>query len=651
MRQTILRRAPEFRRRLLLAVVFLGPLLFMRNLHEPINLPKLWLVMVAVAIVGGLRVVELLQGSPRSSLGLLLVPAGAILVPLAIGWVFSPYRGWALMGAEARYTGLIPYLVIVMFGILLADAFVGDVRSIAWALVVSGGVAGAYALVQVLGLDPFDWSYNAETSNLVTSTLGNPNFAGGFFAIALPVAVGLALVEKERRSVAYACTAFIILGWVVTRSETAWGAGLAGLAILAGGSLVARFSWSRIVGFALAAVIALAGVGLVMLSVGPVDAGVTPRNLERRGEWWEASFDLLADSPLVGKGPNSFAIEHTKYRTLQDVDEAGFGGSDDPHSVPLSLGVAAGVFGLIGFIVLGGWVVRTTWTVTRSEPLVLAFGAAGCAYLVQSLLSIDTVALRLTFWTVAAGLAAGLTVPQKKYARPKHPSKRAAARSEPLRGLPGVALVLIVAMVALWWATKLLAVDAAVAGARTALKDGETQAAQDRFERALGFRNNDAYARVYAETMTPVAVALAENDAEEPARQVFALIEQGLEDAVPRASNALTLARAYKQWSDVDPTAETAALQEYEQAATLDPRNYLLLQEAAETARSFDELDRATEFLTRALELTNRAELWGDLAFVHAQAGDEKAAEAAIGEALALDPDEASALEARGLLD
>ena len=634
-------------------MVFLGPLLFMRNLYDAINLPKLWLVMIGVALVAGIRLVELLQGASRRTLTLLAVPAAALLGPLTIGWLFSPYKGWALLGDAARYTGLVPYAILILFGALVADAFGRDLLPVAWALVASGAVAGAYALVQVVGLDPYDWTYKDAASNLVTSTLGNPNFAGGFFSIVLPLAVAVFLSERERRPWAGGCLLLIGIGWIVTRSETAWGAGLSGLAILAGGFLLTRVRWARLAGFVVAGSVALAGVGLVGASILPDDPGVTPRNLERRGEWWEASLGMLADSPLVGRGPNAFALEHTRYRTIEDVDEAGFDVTDDPHSVPLSLGASGGVIGIVGFLFLCAWVARKTWDSAGQPGLGLGFGAAACAYLVQSLLSVDTVALRLTAWTVFGALAAStfaVAVPEARRRSTKTQRKRAA---EPLQGLPGVAVAILLVALSVWWSMSFLMADAALASARRALAGGEGQESQDSFQRAMAFRDNPTYAQIYAGTMTPVAVALAEEQAEDVGRGLFKDVRESIEEVeeVPQIATSLAWARALDRWVAIDAAVQPEALAEYERALVLDPLNYLLLHEAAVVATEAEDLQLAENLLRRGLALRETADLWGQLGLVYALKADEPRAVAAIEQALALDPDQASAIEARELIE
>src|SRR5687767_4669353 len=126
MRETLLKEGPRVRRAVLLGLVVLVPLLFLRNLNDPINVPKLGLLIVAVSVVAAIRIAELLQTRDLDGIRLLAVPAAALAVPLLVGWMFSPYKAWALWGFYPRFLGLLPYLFVIAFGVLLADAFRGD---------------------------------------------------------------------------------------------------------------------------------------------------------------------------------------------------------------------------------------------------------------------------------------------------------------------------------------------------------------------------------------------------------------------------------------------------------------------------------------------------------------------------------------------
>lgn len=609
MKQTVLRKGPELRRRILLGVVFLTPLLFLRNAYDTFNTPKLWLLMVAVAVVATIRGVELLQGAERYGLALMVVPAAAFAGPLIVATVVSPYRVWSLIGDHSRFTGLIPYLVVIALAILIADGFRGDIQPLGWSLVASTAVAGAYAVVQVLGLDPFEWS----EMNQAVGTIGNTNFAGAFFAICLPVAVGLLLVETRRRSLLVVFTLLVAAGWVLAFSEAAWAAGTAGLLILGGTLLSARWNAARFVGLLAAAAIAAAGVGLVLVAMIDDPPGFIPESVERRAEWWQASWRMSAESPLFGEGPNSFAIEHTHHRDIDDALAVGSDVTDDPHSLPLLFLTGAGIFGLVGFLTFAGWILLTLLKVNTSHPLAAGFAGAVSAYVIQSLLSVDVISLRFAGWTAAAALAAALAPLPSARSRPfaRKKKKKVKEVAEPLSGLPAVAGLILIASLAVFWATGFLRADIAFQRGLSPTTAGVS--AQESFRSAIGFReSNDTYRREYGRILGANATrqALDEDGDEAEARAFLEEAKQTLSfiDDFPHANSVLVYARVMRDWAQVDDAAEARALELYERAAELDPYNFRIFDEAAAAAASFGREDVARELTERSAQLQRSAE-------------------------------------------
>ena len=211
LRRNIVKRGPDIRRAVLLVLAAGVPAFFFRGVVDPFGIPKLALLAVGISVVVALRGMEILQGSTRAGLDRMLIPAAALTLPLVVSWGLSPYRSWALLGAHGRLQGLLPYLFVIVFGILVADAFRGRAGQLAMAMSWAGAIVGGYAAMQTVGLDPFEWSLFGSPTEAV-STTGNPNFTGGFLGIAMPVAMALVIHDRGRRRVAVRLLAFIALG-------------------------------------------------------------------------------------------------------------------------------------------------------------------------------------------------------------------------------------------------------------------------------------------------------------------------------------------------------------------------------------------------------------------------------------------------------
>ncbi|MDQ4026139.1 MAG: hypothetical protein M3217_11735, partial [Actinomycetota bacterium] len=186
MRQGPTARLAAARRWVLLALVFGVPMFFLWDVtYDAFLLPKVALLAVGVGAAAGLRVAESLLGRRGRGLGAAVVPAAFVAVPVVVAWLASGYRRWALLGEEARLEGLVPILLVVAAGVLLADAFRGDFGAPARAFVASAAAVATYELLQSVGLDPLD----VPIAEYAPSTIGQSNFVGGFLAIALPVAL------------------------------------------------------------------------------------------------------------------------------------------------------------------------------------------------------------------------------------------------------------------------------------------------------------------------------------------------------------------------------------------------------------------------------------------------------------------------------
>lgn len=624
-----------WRRYVLLAAVVLVPLAFFRGAADPINVPKLWVLMVSVAIAGVLFLTELVRERDLSGLQLLLLPAVVIAAPLALSWLFSEHRGWSLMGDFPRYLGFLPYLVTVLFGLLIAETFRGDAEELAWAVVLAGGLVGAYAVIQVLGLDPLTWS--VETDSFVSATMGNPNFTGGLLSLCLPVAVALLLAREDRRVPLGLVTALIVGGLMAARSQAAVGAAVACVAVMAGVMVSARWSLARAAGLAIAGLVATAAISMTVVGAS-ADTDVIPESIERRGEWWRAALSMAAESPIVGNGPGTFALEHAQHRSERDVAEAGFSVERDPHSLPMSLVAGAGLLGALGYLALVAWVLRTTWQVDAQNIVAVGFAGASIAYLVQMLVSIDVVGIRTIFWVCLGGLvASGAALPQvvtraqgsKKKKKGSRGAKQPTAASPPdprlgVMAVAGVGAALVLG----WWATQLLTADVEVADARKAERAGDFNDARSMLTSAVQRTDQPNYRQRLGTYLSQVAVVVGTQGREEEAGPLMSAAEEAFSYTaeIPDLGGTIAQARALHRWTQVDPGRMADVMALYERAVTLDPNNYFLRLEAGEVAISLQRWPDAERFISQALEQRGDLAIHAALALAHASQGEEEEA-------------------------
>lgn len=626
MRDRLLKDGPRIRRAVLLTAVFLVPITFLRFTNDQMNLPKLAVVMLALSIVVPLRAAEVLQGAQWRGLTRLLVPAGAFMVPLTIGWIFSPYKEWALFGFYGRWQGVVPYALIILFGMALADAFPGRSKQLAWALVGSASLVGIYAAAQYLGLDPLEWFRPGGIENEAGSTLGNPNFTGGFLGIVLPISLVLVLIERDRRSLTLVLLAGVVAGWVVAFSQGGWGAGIAGCAVVLSFALRDRVPRSYWMGTAVVLVVATLAIGLVLLGTVSPDSSLVPGTAKIRSSAWVGAAEMTVDHPLVGRGPNSFAVEGTSYRRLDSGLFAGYNYPDDPHSVLLSLTTAAGVFGAAGFALFLVWVWRKARDEQAPAMLHVAFLGALVAYVIQSLVSIDEVTLRTTLWVALAGFATA-SLPVEGAGSASRAGKKRPRAAPPLRRPVAVGLVAALALGGIWWTLQSLVADArALQGEKLAL-EGRHEEASLEFGRALSFRGEIEYHRLAG--LRLATAALADDD---KARFDEAIEHLDFTDSVPIVARLAELGRVLDAGSRFDPSYDERALTVFDRTRALDPTNPAIAAEQADVLVDLSRVDEALQLLGEfdQVDPKRQPEYFAVLALARAANGDAEGARDAI---------------------
>ena len=442
------------RRVLLIGLTVTVPLLvaYGSPLRDPINTPKVALLIAGVTVIAAIRGAELVLGASTSGLGRLATPALCFAIPLFLAWLASSDRAYSLSGADyGRYQGLIPYLLAIALGVLVADAFADRAHQIAWALGAAGSVVAAYALVQFFGADVFPNGPGWSGSGLAISTLGNENFTGGFLAICLAANAPLATGSGRSRRIAAVMCYIIAIGLGRSYSQGAWVAAIDGVAIAMGFALAHRWSWTKLAGTIVAIGMVVVSLGTVLLARAGVDLEVLA-TARSRGLTWETTMRAARDKPLLGHGLNMFGFVQPDYRSEEALASQTRSRQvpDDPHSVMLAMLVNGGLLTLLGFVAVLVWFMTHATRVPPGNLTGAAFIGAVTAYLIQSLVSIDEVTLRVAFWICLGGLAAFLS-------RGDAPEGRGVATGAGIlrTGVAG-GLILVAGVMSVWWAVHFL---------------------------------------------------------------------------------------------------------------------------------------------------------------------------------------------------
>lgn len=408
---------PSAERFVIAATVAVGVVAIWPGAYDAFYVPKATVIAVgAVALIATWATRLVLVGKAVVPVSPVLVPAAAFLAALAVT-AFLGNPSVSIVGAYARYTGLLPYVAyLVLFVGVLAAYTPAKIPALVVSVLAAGAIVAVYGLVQAVGADPYEW--RGASANAVVSTLGNPNFAASFCGVLVPLATWTALNRDWMREVRLGggATAVMLVGVAVaTGSVQGPLTAAAGLgAFLIGWAWVSAGRWRSVAVPALA-IVGVSAAAVIVLGVvekGPISALADQRGIELRRHYWAAAGAMAADHPTLGVGLEEYAAHYREYRSEEAARAVELTvDTDAPHSVPLEVFAEGGV--LLGlaymfFVASVGWllVVRVKSLDSRSPSalLLIGVGAAWFAYHVQSLVSIDVPPLAALHWVLAGAV-------------------------------------------------------------------------------------------------------------------------------------------------------------------------------------------------------------------------------------------------------
>ena len=170
------------------------------KLEDPINLPKMFVLVLFAAITLGL-VMPVLLGAhklssreQRISLGLFSL----FVIGLLISTVATDVKYTAIFGEFHRNNGFLSYFSMTI--LMAAGSLVFNLKSTNRYFTFFGGtglLVTFYGILQGLGADPVGWKIDY---NPFITTLGNPNFTSGFLGLS-GIAILYLVIDTDRKSV------------------------------------------------------------------------------------------------------------------------------------------------------------------------------------------------------------------------------------------------------------------------------------------------------------------------------------------------------------------------------------------------------------------------------------------------------------------
>jgi O-antigen ligase len=321
------------------------------KLEDPVNLPKMFVLVLFAAAVLGLALPAFLSArkisSPVQLLGLGLI--SLFLLGLLIATIATDVKYTAIFGEFHRNNGFLSYLAMII--LMASAALVFNLKSVNryfTFLGAAGLILSFYGLLQGLGVDPVGWKIDY---NPFITTLGNPNFTSGFLGLAGIAILYLALNAKDRKHQLIYAVGLLADLYILWRSGSIQG--VFGFAIGAAVIILVKI-WliNRKYGQASLLIAAVLGtpVALAVLNIGPLASRLYQGTLRNRLDYWNAAIGMFKDHPIFGVGIDRFGEYYREYAVQNQVVQGQI--TDNAHSIYLQLLATGGLMLFIPYLLL-----------------------------------------------------------------------------------------------------------------------------------------------------------------------------------------------------------------------------------------------------------------------------------------------------------
>ena len=387
------------------------------NLEDPINLFKLFVLVLFSAVVLGLSFPSLLSAK-RTALGYQKISFGLIglfTAGLLVATFKTDVKYTAIFGEYHRNNGALSYLA--MTALMLGSILVFNLKSVGRYFTffsVTGIILAGYGTLQGIGKDPISWVIQY---NLFVTTLGNPNFTSAFLGLS-GISILLSILNSRNKNL----KAVLLLGLLLdiyVLIKTGSIQGIFGLIIGATLILITKIwiinkRYGQI--GTLAVLIASAPVLLALMNIGPLASKIYQGTLKNRFDYWSAAFAMFKDHPIFGVGTDRFGEYYREYALQNQVVQGQI--TDNAHSIYMQLLATGGLVTFIPYVLLVIYVtvigVKTLLSVESDEKILMS-GILGIwlATISINLVTVDNLGVGVWFWITGGVLIAAASDSKK----------------------------------------------------------------------------------------------------------------------------------------------------------------------------------------------------------------------------------------------
>ena len=386
------------------------------NIEDPVNLPKMFVVVFFAAIVAGLSLPTLLgarkltSGSQRVSLAL----SAIFLLGLLVSTIATDVKYTAIFGEFHRNNGALTLFAAVMLAVGASLAFRGsNSQKPLKYLSLLAFLLSFYGLLQFTGSDPINWN---NQYNPIITTLGNPNFTSGMIGIASIATLYLLIAEKRVVFKVTYLAALVFALFIVVKSDSVQGlfAFLGGTAILL---LVKAWQNNKSIGYLTSwlAIIGVTPVILAIFNIGPLASALYQGTLKNRLDYWQAAWNMFQAYPIFGVGIDRYGEFYREYAVQNQVAQGVF--TNNAHNVYLQFLATGGLVLFIPMLLLFTYITYLAFRGTyKGSPESRSLGgiylALWLAFLILNLVTIDNIGVGIWLWIIG-GIIIGRSVEAK----------------------------------------------------------------------------------------------------------------------------------------------------------------------------------------------------------------------------------------------
>lgn len=337
----------------------------------------------------------------------------AIVTVLSLGWSVMPVV--SLLGSAPRFTGILFSLVCIALAVCAMNLaqHPRGLRNVIQTIIVANGLVVAYGMLQLVGIDPFELTWDKDAFlGRIFSSVGQPNALGAYVVLTVPFVVFRALEQSINRRMyllLLVCNIAVLLG-------TASRAALAGIvvAFIVFANLAPELVLDKLPSLGRKKILTAVAVFLILVFFGGASFSKRFSLVTEQGRSWGTrqivwfdALDMIRSRP-VGYGPETMAAVYPRFMSPQlHYTESLTATVDRAHNLPLDLLVTVGPLGLVCYYAFLTSLLFAAYKLRRQRAGIFAGALGLLGYSVTMMVGFETAMTAATFWFIV-GLVMGL---------------------------------------------------------------------------------------------------------------------------------------------------------------------------------------------------------------------------------------------------